>query len=175
MEKADFYSSISLPGSGFRIRIRIQPENPRLLSLSLSLTNSLEDLCEGPAVLALGELLEVGVVEGPGPVGQHLVDGGEAPELGRGPVEPLQPRLLPAHRQVQAARPLHQLLAPVPGAGLHTLGTFQFLTSVSDPDPGGSVFESPPGSRSRSVFDLRIRIQQEKSSCTVSNIHANFS
>ena len=27
MEKVDFYSSISLPGSGFRIRIRIQPGN----------------------------------------------------------------------------------------------------------------------------------------------------
>ena len=30
--------------------------------------------------------------------------------------------------------------------------------SVLDPDPGGSVFKSPPGSGS--VFDIRIRIQQ---------------
>jgi len=45
---------------------------------------------------------------------------------------------------------------PTPTAGVVT----SVVDRVSDPDPGGSIFKSPPGSGS--VFDICIRIQQGK-------------
>jgi hypothetical protein len=90
----------------------------RNFRINPTLTNCLDDLRQGPAVLPRGELLEVRLVQGPGPVGQHLVEGGQPPHLGGRPVQALQPRLLAAGGQETAPRRRYQLLATVPRARL---------------------------------------------------------